>query len=482
MEKIVLVNPPLTLEERYGTLAKGGTSLPPLGLTILAAVVRKNNIPVSILDAAVLGLSLDSTVDAILEQNPRYVGLTTVTISVHKAARIAAQLKARRPEIVTLVGGPHLTALPAETMELFPEFDVGVVGEGEVPTIRLLQALESKSDLDDIPGLVFRKNGKTVTTGRAAPILDMDSLPRDAWDLLPSFPSSYKSSVHKLGRLPTTSMVTSRGCPHQCRFCDRSMFGHRIRGYSAPRLLEEVAYLQNTYGIKDIFFNDDNFLSLRKRLVEFCGAICENKIDLTWGCYGRIDNIRDYEQLVMMKKAGCWRISFGLESGSQTILDFYRKKETLEQMRRVLDWTRRAGIRSKGFFMMGNFLETEETLRATIDFAKQTKLDDFHATFLTPLPGSEIYDLASQYGEFDNNWEKMSMWFPVFVPNGLSRDTLEKYRKKAFLEFYLRPSIVLGYLRNIRSTADLIKIFKGLGALVESSFAKIGGKKVPNVS
>jgi radical SAM superfamily enzyme YgiQ (UPF0313 family) len=174
----------------------------------------------------------------------------------------------------------------------------------------------------------------------------------------------------------------------------------------------------------------------------------------------------------MMKKAGCWRISFGLESGSQDILDFYRKNETLAQMEKVISWTRKVGIKSKGFFMMGNFMETEETLQQTIDFAKRIKLDDFHATFLTPLPGSEIYEMADQYGEFDRNWDKMSMWFPVFVPTGLKKETLESYRKKAFLEFYVRPSIILSYLTNIRTVSDIRKISNGISALIRSSVSK----------
>ncbi|MFH1968568.1 MAG: radical SAM protein [bacterium] len=473
MKRIILVNPPLTLEERYGTLAKGGTSLPPLGLTILAAVLRENNIPVTILDAAVLGFSFDETVNEILKQDPSYLGFTTVTVSVNKAAKIAQEIKKIRPEIITLIGGPHLTAMPDETMKMFPQFDIGVVGEGEITIIKLLESLDNGGDIGKIPGLIYRQNGSLINTGRAELIKDLDSLPIDAWDLLPNFPQGYKSSVHKLGRLPTTSLITSRGCPYQCRFCDNSMFGKKVRAYSAGRLIEIVKYLQKNYGVKDIFFNDDNFVMLKNRLIEFCNALHREKLDLTWGCYGRIDNVTDETMLMMMKKAGCWRISYGLESGEQKILDFYRKNETLQQMKKVIGWTRKAGIRSKGFFMMGNFLETEESLKKTVEFAKNLALDDFHATFLTPLPGSDIYDIADQYGSFDRDWDKMSMWFPVFIPNGLNRETLEKYRRKAFLEFYLRPGIVVSYFKNIKSFSDVTKISKGVWALVKSSVAKI---------
>lgn len=472
MKKIVLVNPPLTLEERYGTLSAGGTSLPPLGLTILASVLRQNGIPAAIVDAAVTGITYDMAVKEILKENPCYVGITAVTVSIHNAAKLAKMLKEVRPDVITIIGGPHITALPELTMEMFPEFDLAVQGEGEIPTVELLRTLETQDDLKKVKGILFRQDGTVINTGRGEMIKNLDELPLDAWDLLANFPFAYKSSVHKLGRLPTTSLITSRGCPFNCRFCDNSMFGRRIRGYSTDRLFEIINYLQKTYGIKDIFMNDDNFVLLKKRLYEFCERILIEKIDLTWGCYSRIDTITDLEMLKLMKRAGCWRISFGLESGSQKILDFYRKGETLEQMEKVIKWTHKAGIKIKGFFMMGNFLETEKTLQETIDFAKKLKLDDFHATFLTPLPGSEIYNIVDEYGTFNKDWKKMSMWFPVFVPKNLTQEILIRYRKKALMQFYFRPRIIISYLLSFRHLSDFVKVFKGLKAILNTIFSK----------
>lgn len=472
MRKIVLVNPPLSLEERYGALAKSGTTLPPLGLTILAAVIRQHNIPVSIIDTAVLNLSYQEALNKIIAENPAYVGFTAVTVSINKAAKLAKMLKAARPKIITLIGGPHLTAVPQQTLELFPEFDIGVIGEGELTLTKLLQSLENNIALDGIPGLIYRRAGKIINTGRAPLIESLDSLPRDAWDLLPGFPFSYKSSVHKLGRWPTTSIISARGCPFQCRFCDNSMFGKKVRGYSAAYLIDTIKYLQKNYGIKDIFFNDDNFVMLKKRLYEICDLLHKEKIDLSWGCYSRVDSITDIGLLKTMKEAGCWRISFGLESGSQEILDFYKKNETLEEMKKVIGWTKKVGIRSKGFFMMANFLETEETLEKTMTFAKSLPLDAFHVTFLTPLPGSEIYNIAGDYGDFENDWEKMSMWYPVFIPRGLNRKILERYMKKAILDFYLRPRIIFSYLSNINKYSGLRTIRRLFLTFWEFVFSK----------
>jgi radical SAM superfamily enzyme YgiQ (UPF0313 family) len=479
MKTVVLVNPPLSLEERYGTLAKAGTILPPLGLTVLAAVLRDKGRSVRLIDAAAQGLSCEETAQKILKIQPSYVGFTAVTVSVHHAARIATLVKKTRPGIYTLLGGPHLTAVPEKTFQRFREFDVGVVGEGEITTPRLLDALDKITTLDDIPrlpGLIYRQEGQIIRTGRSPAVEDLDTLPMNAWDLLTGFPFIYKSSVHKLGGWPTTSLVTSRGCVGRCRFCDNSMFGRKVRGYSAGYLTEEIAHLTANYNIKDVFMSDDNFVLLKDRLYEFCDLLRQHRLKITWGCYSRVDSIDGPEVLKMMKTSGCWRITYGLESGAQEILDFYRKEQTLEQMEQVVRWTRQAGIKVKGFFMIGNFLETHTTLSRTLDFIKHIKLDDFHMTYFTPLPNTELYQLADRYGTFDKDWHKMSLWHPLFIPEGLTKRELETFRKRAFLSFYVGPRNILSHIASIRTFTDLKKIFRGYSTLLGYALKKKSGE------
>src|SRR4030042_6662327 len=471
MSTVVLVNPPLTLEERYGNLARAGTSLPPLGLTILAAVLMEKGYDVRILDAAVLGLSYEAAVDWILRERPKYVGTTAVTISIFNAAKLNMMLKERDSNIQTIVGGPHVTAMPVDTLERFPQFDFCVVGEGEISLINMLNHLEGKGDLNDVGGIVFRNNGKVKFTGRIDFIKDLDTLPMDAWNLLPNFPHGYKSSVHKLGRFPTTSLITSRGCPGQCTFCDHLVFGRKVRGYSAKRVVDTIKYLVNKYGVKDVFINDDNFVALRKRCREICEMLLGEKLNLTWGCYSRVDIVTK-DLLKLMEAAGCWRISYGLESGSQEVLDEIRKRETLEQIEQAVRWTKEAGIRTKGFFMFGNPLETEQTLKKTLEFAKKLDLDDFHVSHLSPMPGCELYGNAEKYGTFDRDWKRLTGWHPVFVPYGVTKDMMEKYRKRAYLEFYLRPRIIWSYLKNIKTYADIRKLALGGYTLLKSSFTR----------
>lgn len=475
MKTIVLVNPPLSLVERYGVLAKAGTIHPPLGLTVLASVLREEGYQVFIIDAAALNLSYQETAREILNKDPSYVGFTAVTLSVHHAAAIAAIIKEKRPSVYTLLGGPHLTAVPNKTFEIFQAFDVGVVGEGERITPKILNALDKVNEpgeLPTLPGLIFRRNGNIIQNGYSPIVEDLDSLPPNAWDLLHGFPYIYKSSVHKKGGWPTTSLVTSRGCIGKCRFCDNSMFGRKVRGYSAPYLIEEISDLVKRYQIKDIFINDDNFVLLKKRLYDFCQLLREKKIKISWGCCSRVDSIESINDLKMMKASGCWQVTYGLESGAQEILDFYQKQQTLAQMRQVVKWTKEAGIKVKGFFMIGNFLETPETINQTIEFAKQIKLDDFHMTYFTPLPGTELYELADQYGTFERNWRKMSLWQPLFIPNGLTKKELENARKKAFLSFYTQPRNIASHLLGVRTLTDLKKVFLGYSTLFRYSFNK----------
>ncbi|MDD5136299.1 MAG: radical SAM protein, partial [Candidatus Omnitrophica bacterium] len=166
------------------------------------------------------------------------------------------------------------------------------------------------------------------------------------------------------------------------------------------------------------------------------------------------------EMLRLMKKAGCWQISFGIESGSQRILDFIKKGTKIPTIESALKMTRRAGIMTKGYFIIGHLTETKETIRETIDFAKRISLDDFQMSFMVPLPGTEAYTMACDYGAFNNNWSEMNIWTPVFIPKGLTQHDLESLSKQAFREFYFRPGPVANFLKRASRPAYFRKYFK----------------------
>ena len=461
MPKILFLNPPLSLEELYGNLAEGGSELPPLGLAILSAVTRNSGYETKILDATALKLNYKQTVNEILKENPNYLAITSVTISIFNAANIARSVKEKNPKIITIIGGPHLTAVPEETMQKFQEFDIGVIGEAEETIVELLNSLDKKKKLNNIKGLIIRNKNKLKKTIQRPFIKNLEKLPFPAWDLLPDLLKYYQPAADSLHRSPATLLITSRGCPGQCIFCDKKVFGNLIRGYSAKYVIDMIKYLQKNYGIKDLFIEDDNFLIFKQRTKDICELIIKENIDITFSIMGRVDVI-DEQILHLLKKAGCWQINYGIESGSQKILDILNKGTTVEQNKKAILLTKKAGIKVKGLFMMGNFGETKETIKETLNFIKKTPMDDFHITCYTPLPGADAWYLAQKYGEFDSDWKKVSMFkADNFIPNGFTKKQLEKYYKKAWATFYLRPRIIFYYTKKLKDKQMRRKIIRG---------------------
>lgn len=454
MKTIVFTSPPLTIRERYGVDRQSGGETMPLGLASLAAVTRKEGYTTSIVDSEVLGLTIEMACDAILKHEPDVVGFTAVTVSVHNAAAVASLIKQKRPSVTTLIGGHHFTAVPKETMDLFPSFDIGVIGEGETTIVELLDALKGNRKLQDVKGLCLRDGRDYILTGPRERIQDLDTLPPFAWDLLPKIDEYYCPPVHTVKRLPATNLVTSRGCPSQCIFCDRTVYGNRGTAYSAARVLEMMKDLKENYGIREIQFRDDNFTVFRKRLIELCGLLKESKLDIVWSCAGRVDMVTP-EILKMMKEAGCWQIWYGVESGSQKVLDTIKKGTKIEGIRQAVEWTRDAGINPCGFFIIGHPGETHETAKETIKFALSLPITETHATFMTPFPGSDLYKNHQLYGTFEftdnNDWKKLNAWRPVFMPHGLTKDDLIYYSNEFHKRFFFRPRIILSYLFKIRS-------------------------------
>jgi len=407
MPKVVFVKPPLPLEKLYGKLSEGGNEMPPLGLCYLAGTVRKHGFEASIVDSLPLRLGFEATVEAILSQRPKYVGITSVTICIHNSAKLASMLKARRGDIVVLIGGPHVTAVPEETLRRFPQFDIGIVGEGEITMIELLNALESGQPLSGVKGVIFRENGNLRLTPPREFIGNLDTLPFPAWDLLPDIARFYQPTADSLAKLPSTSLVTSCGCSGQCKFCDRSIFGNRCRAHSAEYVMEMINHLHRDYGIRDFHIYEDNFTLFRDRLIKLCNMLIEAKMDISLFCMVRVDTVTP-KMLKLMKKAGFWQIAWGIESGSQKILDNIGKGVTVKQNEETLRWAAEAGIRNQGYFMLGYFGEIEDTIKETFAFLRRAPLDDFHITYFTPFPGSSAYKEVDKYGTFDKSWDKVS--------------------------------------------------------------------------
>lgn len=468
MLRVALISSPISLEERYGGFAGAGNTESSYALVCLAAVAEREGIDVRIIDAAAENLSIEQTVTEIREYKPDIAGISSTTAGIVASGKLAECLKELDKGIITIIGGCHVTSLPEETLAEFNSFDIAVIGEGERTFTEILRAINETGTIPTtLPGTALRLNGHFSPNVRRQLIDDLDRLPLPAWRLLRGFPDTFLPSPARINRFPCASVVLTRGCPNRCQFCDRSVFGNKVRSYSPAYAINMFKDLANNFGVREILIEDDTFIISHPWLKEFCELFMSEKIDITWSCLGRADRVTA-DILKLMRKAGCWHISYGIESGDQRILDAMRKGEDLSRMKEAVRWSREAGLKTKGFFMVGFPGETVESLRSTKELALKLLLDDISVMQLTPFPGTALYKSASEYGVFEKDWRKMNTLSTVFVPHGFTGEDMEKARSEMLREFYFRPSVLIRKFFDVISNPRLFwYMFKGFLVLLK---------------
>ena len=443
--RVALIDPPTSHEQIYGEwdLSAVDTYSPPLGLLYIASFIREHDHIPYVFDLTALKWSLQKAVESTLSLNPDVVGITAKTININNANRIAEELKKRGYTNPIVLGGAHLTAEPVLTLTKFHSIDYGVVGEGEVTFLEMLEKMQRNQSLHDVKGIVWRgEDGQIIVTPPRPFIEDIDILPLPAWDLLPNFPSGYPHSALETKRLPAASIITSRGCPYQCTFCDRAIFGTKVRQHSAEYTLKMIRHLREEYGIKDLMMLDDNFILDKKKLFVICDTMIADKMDLSWYCMGHTKFLTT-DRLRKIKEAGCWFIEMGIESGSDRMLKSIKKNTTKAEIADAIKRVREAGLKVKGNFIFGFPTETKESLEETIQFATSIELNYFQQNFLTIWPGCELASRAEEFGHVEKDWDKFAHQRVTYIPNGLSQEILVEASKDAFRRFYLRPNIIL---------------------------------------
>lgn len=468
--KVLLVFPPLLGKERYGKLAKGGSYLPPLGLAYLAAAIEKEH-EVKIIDGSVLNISIDDICKEVEEWKADVVGITTYTSTYYRSIATCEKIKETNSKVTTILGGPHATACPMDCIKE-KSVDIVVLEEGESTFKELMKILEKNGDISTVKGIFYKRDGEILTTGLRDRIDYLDSLPFPARHLLPM--KLYKPSALHYKKLPALAIICGRGCPSRCTFCACSkVFRRAVVIRSPENIIAEIKFLIEEYGAKEIMFWDDTFGLSRNWLLKLCELMKQEDLDILWSCWSRPGKF-DKELLKIMADAGCWNISYGVESGNQLILNTIKKGFLLEQVRKSFKWTHEAGMEARATFILGLPNETWETMMQTIDFAIEIDADYAQFQLLTPYPGTELWDTASQYGYFQTkDLSKYTIWNPVFVPNGLTKKQLEEAHRLAYKKFYLRPRYWINRLRNIRNFQDLKRYFIGFNAL----FDFLGNKK-----
>jgi radical SAM superfamily enzyme YgiQ (UPF0313 family) len=448
--KILLVYPPITLAERYSSdIGHSGGRQIPLGVYYLASTVRRAGHEVRVIDGEALELTASDIATEALRYGPDVVGISSTTVAFHRLLETAREIKARLPHIPVVVGGPHVTAVREAVLE-HPDIDIAVLGEGEETLTELLDTLAAGGDLRSVKGLVLRGGDGGVITEARPFIADLDSLPFPAYDLISDLrlynppPTNYK-------KLPVANIITSRGCPNQCTFCGHSAFGRTLRQRSPGNIADEIELLYRHHQVREIAFVDDTFTIRPERLCELFDILNRRGIRFPWTCMSRINTV-DEGLLRFMKENGCWHVSFGIESGNDTILRTIRKMISLNAVRSVVETCHRLGILTKGFFIVGHPGETLATIEETIRFALSIPLDDIIVTLNTPLPGTEQYRSAHDFGSLvKTDWARFNMWNPVFIPAGLSEEILIRQHKAFYRRFYLRPRILGRYAASFLS-------------------------------
>jgi anaerobic magnesium-protoporphyrin IX monomethyl ester cyclase len=453
---VCLVNPPWALAEHFGKFRNVASVQQPLGLAYLAAGLEMNGHEVAIIDAAVLNYNDERIIEEIRRYAPDIIGVTCVTPSYQGTLTLAFKLKSMF-DLPVLIGGPHVTAVTEETMRN-PCFNIAVLGEGDFTTVQLLETLRNGGDLAKVQGIAFRRDGKLIRTPPRPYIENLDALPLPARHLLPEL-GRYKPTPSAYRYLPQATMITSRGCPYHCTFCDRSVFGNKYRTRTARNVVDEMELLITKYGANEIRFWDDTFNVDQQRVMEICEEITNRELDVAWTCLGRINHMNE-TILKAMAKAGCWQIDYGIESGNQLILNGITKGQTLEMVRRVVGITHKAGIGVRGFFMLGLPGETEATMNDTIRFAKRLSLRSavFHIT--TPFPGTELFKLATRSGELraGTSYDEYMLGFSddvPYVPTDLTAQCIKHFQSTAYKQFYFRPGFLLRRITEIRTLEDV---------------------------
>jgi anaerobic magnesium-protoporphyrin IX monomethyl ester cyclase len=439
--KILLVQPPSRNKQRESVI------VPSLGLAYLASALEEAKYDVKILDSFASRQAWPEFEEAVRHTQADLIGIGGMTPTIDITCRAAKICRKYCKFLV--IGGPHATVFGQEIFSQIPEADFAVSGEGEQAFRELAGVLNSGKPVGRIPGIMSRD----LTNTTKGFIEDLDSLPFPARHLLPNHCYRYIFSRKRI----ITTMITSRGCPFRCIFCDKSVSGSIFRSRSVKNILDEIGRIAEEFKNVSVIFYDDLFTFDKKRLIGICRGILERNIRIDWKCESRVDTI-DAEMLGWMKRAGCSMIAYGVESGNRNGLDYLRKGADPEQARKAFDLTRKNGVRTMAYFILGIPVETYNDELETIKFANRLRPDYAQFSVLSPFKGTELYEFSlksGSYAEVDaNNPVDKDLKRPALLSSNWNERRLNMIVREAHKRFYLRPSYILRRLLSIRSLGD----------------------------
>ena len=472
--KILLINPPQTFFP--------GSDIPaanlPLGLLYVAAVLDEAGYKTEILDAFVtdlsfrklgdateVGMSYERIKEEIIRRKPDVVGIANpFTSQVEHAIKVAEIVKEINSKIFTVVGGPHVTVVPIEFLEETSNVDMVVIGEGEYTMLDIIRFLEGTKKIEEIQGIAYRKDTKVVLNSPRPFIKDLDKLPYPAYHLVDMEQYLNPTQIeYRSFQSRALSMITSRGCPFNCNFCSVHLhMGKEFRAHSVDHVVNHIEYLVKKYRVKTIYFEDDNLTFDIKRFEAICDKIIERNIKFQWETPNGVR--ADYltlDLLKKMKKTGCQSVFVGVESGDQTVLDnIIGKSLRLKNVIKFAEMSKKIGLRTAGFYIIGFPGETKKTMMNTVDFALMLKRKydvGMHLLFATPSFGTRLYEECERNGYIRGNLtprafaEVRQNWgLPLIETENFTAKEVQEIALRAMKEYKMLS--IINYIKNPKKT------------------------------
>ena len=421
---VVLIQPPSESQS---------SKVPPLGLAYIAAVLKRNDIKTKIVDLNVENINFNNY---LTNEKPDIIGISSIITNARKALQIVEQTKNVLPESFVVMGGPYPSIMRDRLLTKHNEVDATIVGEAEYAFLELAKNLHNRRSIENVDGLIFRKQNIVKSNNQSKPITPLDALP---------FPAREELRMPLYGE-NAGAIFTSRGCPQQCIFCSRPIFGRIWRGHSPDFVLKEIEHSIMEYGVTTLSVLDDNFTVDMDRAEKILDRIKIKKWGLKiyfWNGL-RADHVTQ-KLVTKLKNAGCSAINFGVESVNPDVVSFIRKCVTLEQIENAISLTQKAGIKANVFLMIGNPGDTIHSADKIIDFVERVHVDGVHLSMATPIFGTMFWDWVKKNGHWlDYDLNELQDWpiddiasaYPVFeTADFTANERAEAYQKtRNFLE------------------------------------------------
>lgn len=465
--KIALIFTPIRLKMNWSTFRVQDEHvgiMPPLSLAYVAAIAERAGHEAIIIDVVAENLSLEDTVKRIEDFSPDLLGFTLTTFGFHQTLNWIRKIK-EKTNLPVITGGWHLSLYPAETMH-HDVIDYSIIGDAENVLPGFLRALESGDSLGDISGIAFREQGRVIVNTPSGSIQELDDVPFPARHLLKN--ERYFNILSR--RKNFTVMLSARGCPYGCTFCDLNTKKFRMR--SAINFVEEVELNYKEFEIREFDIYDSSFLIDKERVMLICDEIIRRRLKVNWTARSRVENVNK-DLLKLMFRAGCSTLMYGIESGDASILGRLNKCSDIGVIKDAVEWTKLSGIKVLGFFMIGSPGETYETAMKTINFINTLGLDYIQVTRVTPFPNTVLYNKLLESG-FIDYWREFTLdpgvekGLPMVETELTAEDAMELV-KRAYKSFYFNPGYILKALSRTRSPMELRNSLLAALALILNS-------------